>query len=326
MVFHRHGVVRRARHRDGALTAPARPGLTSLYPRSRAHARLLSDLTSDRNLPGAAPARPLAREGGPFASGRRCEVCPAGHTMMAEVLLLVAIGAVLVVGVWAVTRRQRLKLREQAWLPEELETATVEFAERVFYTKWPFRLFAKIDRAYKTPDGALVLTELKRRFNRQAYRSDVVELSAQKLAIERGARRTVAATGFVVVEHPATGERTPIPVTLLREDEIAALRQRYLLLLDGTVAPEKANDARLCRSCAYVDRCKPDVLRYDRASPTNGKPATVEHMEPSARKNQLSAAAGTGGRPARRRAIARNPGRPKTMARSSPGSGQSHKP
>jgi hypothetical protein len=95
----------------------------------------------------------------------------------------------------------------------------------------------------------------------------VVELSAQKLAIERGAKRRVAATGFVVVEHPATKQRTPIPVTLLPEDELTALRRRYQLLIDGTVTPDKVNDMRLCRSCAYVDRCQPDVLINQRATP-----------------------------------------------------------
>ena len=187
--------------------------------------------------------------------------------MMAMLCLLAAVGAILLVRVWVVTRQQRLKLREQSWLPEELKAASLEFAERVFYTRWPFRLYAKVDRAYRTPDGALVLTELKRRFKRQAYRSDVVELSAQKLAIERGAKRSVAATGFVVVEHPITKERTPIPVALLRKDEIAALRRRYQLLVDGTVTPDKANDVRVCQSCAYVDHCKPGVLLNHRASP-----------------------------------------------------------
>jgi hypothetical protein len=105
--------------------------------------------------------------------------------MLTMLCLLAAIGAILVVGVRVVIRQQRLKRREQAWLPEELKAASLEFAERVFYTRWPFRLYAKIDRAYRTPYGALVLTELKRRFERLAYQSDVVEPSAQKLANER---------------------------------------------------------------------------------------------------------------------------------------------
>ena len=245
--------------------------------------------------------------------------------MMAMLCLLAAVGAILLVGVWVVTRQQRLKLREQSWLPEELKAASLEFAERVFYTKWPFRLYAKIDRVYRTADGALVLTELKRRFKRQAYRSDVVELSAQKLAIERGAKRSVAATGFVVVEHPGTSERTPIRVTLLREDELTTLSRRYQLLVNGTVTPDKANDVRLCRSCAYVDRCKPDVLVNQRATPIHGKQATVQQMGSATSTNQLNATEATTGRPAPRPATARNPGRSKTKARSSPGSGQNHR-
>lgn len=181
--------------------------------------------------------------------------------MSAEVYLLVVIGAALAAAVWIAGLRQWLKVQERAWLPERLKGARLEFAEQLFHAERPFRLLAKIDRAYRTADGILVLTELKRRLHAQAYRSDVVELSAQKLAIERGARRSVAATGFVVVEHPATRQRTPIPVALLREDELVALRRRYESLIDGTLAPGKANDARLCRSCAYVDRCRPDILR-----------------------------------------------------------------
>jgi hypothetical protein len=84
--------------------------------------------------------------------------------MMAMLCLLAAVGAILLVGVWVVTRQQRLKLGEQGWLPTELKAASLEFAERVFYIRRPFRLYAKIDRAYRTPDGALVLAELKRRF------------------------------------------------------------------------------------------------------------------------------------------------------------------
>jgi CRISPR-associated exonuclease Cas4 len=246
--------------------------------------------------------------------------------MMAMLCLLAAVGAILLVGVWVVTRQQRLKLGEQAWLPEELKAASLEFAERVFYTRWPFRLYAKIDRAYRTPDGAIVLTELKRRFKRQAYQSDVVELSAQKLAIERGAGRRVAATGFVVVEHPGTSERTPILVTLLQGDDLTTLSRRYQLLVNGTATPDKANNVRLCRSCAYVDRCKPDVLLGHRASQINGEQATVQQMGSATPTKQLNATVATTGRPAPRRATVRNPGRSKTKARSSPGSGQSHTP
>lgn len=245
--------------------------------------------------------------------------------MRSALWLLAIAGAIALVGTWALTRRHRLKQEEQAWLPEELKTARLEFAERTFYTRWPFRLYAKIDRAYRTQDGSLVLTELKRRFRRQAYPSDVVELSAQKLAIERGARYRVAAKGFVVVEHPGTGERTPIAVTLLPEAEIVALGRRHRLLVDAIVAPDKLNDARLCRSCAYVDRCRPDAVRDPRTPPMNASPAIVRQVVASAQTIGISAAAATTARAARRQKTGRNPGRSTTRARNSPGSGQSHK-
>ena len=244
--------------------------------------------------------------------------------MIAALCLLVSVAAVLVATIGIVTRRQRLEIREQAWRPRELKNATVEFAERVFHARWPFRLYAKIDRAYKTSDGVLVLTELKRRFGRQAYASDVVELSAQKLAIERGARRSVAATGFVVIEHPASRERIPIRVSLLAESELVALRERYQLLVDGKAAPDKANDVRLCRSCAYVDRCKPYLLLNDRVPPNEKQAISQTKSSVAGRREQLNAAAVKAGPPARRRATARSPGKSKTKVRNSPGSGQSH--
>ena len=183
--------------------------------------------------------------------------------MIVEVCFFLTAGAVLAVALVLAWYRQRLQFRERSSLPEDLKDASVEFAERLFHTKRPFPLFAKIDRAYTAADGSLVLTELKRRFHPQAFRSDVVELSAQRLAIERGFGRRVSAQGFVVVEHPATGARTPISVSLLREPELVALRQRYQQLFVGAAVPQKANDVRLCRSCAYARSCKPEVLRND---------------------------------------------------------------
>jgi CRISPR/Cas system-associated exonuclease Cas4 (RecB family) len=168
--------------------------------------------------------------------------------------------AILVMCLWVGTRKAQIRRTEQAWLPEELRHARIEFAERHFYAKRPVRLIAKVDRVYKDERGTLFVTELKRRVKTQAYLSDVVELSAQKLAIERGGRRAVAEIGFVVIEHPVTQKRTPIRVRLLREHEIVPLAQRYVRLVDGGAIPDKANVAGLCRSCAYADRCRPEVL------------------------------------------------------------------
>ena len=59
--------------------------------------------------------------------------------MILALCLLAAAGAALVVSVCIAARRQRMKIRDRAWLPQELKTASLEFAERTFYTKWPLR-------------------------------------------------------------------------------------------------------------------------------------------------------------------------------------------
>ena len=238
--------------------------------------------------------------------------------MIVEVCFFLTAGAVLAVALVLAWYRQRLQFRERSSLPEDLKDASVEFAERLFHTKRPFPLFAKIDRAYTTADGQLVLTELKRRFRPMAFRSDVVELSAQRLAIERGFGRRVSSQGFVVVEHPATRERTPIPVALLREPELVALRQRYQQLVVGAAVPQKANDVRLCRSCAYASSCKPQILRNDSGTAVKESEAASRVIRFTPDLDPLSAAGARDGRPARRRATGRSLGKSKTRARKSP--------
>jgi hypothetical protein len=101
--------------------------------------------------------------------------------MTAVLCRLAAVGALLLVGKWIVTRQQRLTLREQSWLPEELKTASLEFAERVFYTGRPFRLYAKIDRAYRTRKGHRRKLRHHQRPWLQAQHSDSDECAVQCL-------------------------------------------------------------------------------------------------------------------------------------------------
>jgi CRISPR-associated exonuclease Cas4 len=196
-----------------------------------------------------------------LAPGR--ETLPAGGQeggLMVGVILALATCGVVLFGAWHVRRAWRLRAREMAWRPRALRNASIEYAEKTFFTDRPFRLVAKIDRAYQSREFGLVLTELKRRRKARVYLSDLVELSAQKVAIERSTRRRVADFAYVVVENPATDARTPIGVKLLSEQHVASLARRHLELMEGRTSPRKANLPGLCSSCAYVDRCGPDVL------------------------------------------------------------------
>ena len=184
--------------------------------------------------------------------------------IIAGVIVALVLCATVAAGVWAVARERGTRVHEQTWRPGPLRNASIEYAEKTFFTARPVRLVARVDRAYRTQDAVLVLTELKRRRQPRVYLSDVVELSAQRVAIERSMKRRVADAGYVVVERPGTGQRTPIGVKLLSEGQVTALARRYFDLIVGMAAPRKADVLGLCNSCPYAERCKPRVLQRSR--------------------------------------------------------------
>lgn len=179
--------------------------------------------------------------------------------MSAMSIVAIVLCLIFVIALARAVRRSALRSHEYAWRPEALKHAPIAYAEKQFFTRQPFPLVAKIDRAYRTGDG-LVLVELKRRRRRRAYTSDTVELSAQKLAIERSTGETVVGA-YVVVEHPETLARTAIEVPLLVEAGVVELGKRHAKVMQGKIRPEKANRIALCRACAYAQRCDPVVLR-----------------------------------------------------------------
>lgn len=195
----------------------------------------------------------------PARGSRRIGVDTGEDRVSATSIVVVILCLVLLIGLSRLLRRSALRTIEYRWRPQALEHASIAYAEQKFFTKKPFPLVAKIDRAYRTGDG-LVLVELKRRWRRRAYTSDTVELSAQKVAIERSTGETVAGA-YVVVEHPETLVRTAIEVPLLVEAGVVELARRHAKVMQGKIRPEKANRIALCSACAYADQCRPDVLR-----------------------------------------------------------------
>ena len=62
--------------------------------------------------------------------------------MIAEVCFFLIVVAVVAAALGLAWHRRRLRFRERS----SLKGAEIEFAERLFHTKRPFPLFAKIDR------------------------------------------------------------------------------------------------------------------------------------------------------------------------------------
>ena len=159
---------------------------------------------------------------------------------------------------WKMARRWRARVSEEKWRPQELQHARLAFAEKTFKTWRPIRLIARADRGYRL-NGELHLAEFKTRARGAAYSSDVIELSAQRLAIEKSTGDRVSEIGYVLVQNPL-GKRTSVhKVRLLPRTDVIALAKRREAILNGRIVPKYTSSQQLCSQCAYRAECKPDV-------------------------------------------------------------------
>ncbi len=167
--------------------------------------------------------------------------------MSGSVLIIVILAILL--GWWLWRQGQ-----EDAWMPSELRRGELVHAEKLFRAPGPVALTAKVDRAYRVKGQALVLVELKTRRIDRPYRSDVIELSAQRVAIMRQTGEAVSMHAYVVVQ-TGTGKRTAHRVKLLSAEEVDALVDRREAILEGSVQPRGACVRNLCRQCGFEKEC-----------------------------------------------------------------------
>ncbi|MDR1461538.1 MAG: PD-(D/E)XK nuclease family protein [Azoarcus sp.] len=140
--------------------------------------------------------------------------------------------------------------RKRGWMPRELRDAELAYAEKLFKAPGPVVLSAKVDRAYRKRDGAIVLMELKTRRRLRSYPSDVIELSAQRVALVGQTGESVELHAYVVVQE-LSGQRFVQRVDLLDEAAVRKLVERREAILDGDLQPKRAGSSALCRGCAY---------------------------------------------------------------------------
>lgn len=145
----------------------------------------------------------------------------------------------------------------EEYLPPELRGTRLVYAERLFRSPGPVLISAKVDRVYRNAKGALVLVELKTREVYRAYRSDVVELSAQRVALMAQTGESVADYAYVFTERP-DGHRTGChQVRLIEPVELIALVERREKLLAGKAEPQSTCAPGMCQKCAFVRPCDP---------------------------------------------------------------------
>lgn len=167
----------------------------------------------------------------------------------------VIVGLVLALAVWLA----RLWMRghasgERASRPRELANAELIYTEKLFRIRDPIRLVAKVDRVYRLPRGSLVLVELKTRGQDRPYLSDIIQLSAQRLAIEVQTGEMVEPYAFVSVLGPSRKTHSH-KVRLLDAAAVVDLHRRRQAILLSQVSPAYASTESACRGCALRSRC-----------------------------------------------------------------------
>ena len=168
-------------------------------------------------------------------------------------LLVAVIAAVAILLSMAVQRARRRAHRADRWMPEGLGEASLAYVERTFCSEGPRHVVARMDRAYRSPRGLITLVELKTRAEDRVYASDVIEISAQRLALSSETGEEVVPFAFVVVE--SSSGRTSERVKLMSADQVRKLVDRRHDLLEGRLVPRPPVHARLCRKCTHRDRC-----------------------------------------------------------------------
>jgi CRISPR-associated exonuclease Cas4 len=147
-------------------------------------------------------------------------------------------------------------LAERALRPEGLRDAELVHVEKQFRISQPLGLAAKIDRAYRMPSGLIVLVELKTRWVNRPFLSDVIQLSAQRMAVQGQTGQAVASYGYVMVKSP-TGRAMPTAhrVDLMSDEQVVDLVRRREAILAGRVPPHWPLTRRTCLKCAFRTHC-----------------------------------------------------------------------
>jgi len=168
-----------------------------------------------------------------------------------------AIGGAIALGMLLHLRKRQAGGVERRSRPAALRDAELVHVEKTFRMTSPVLIAAKLDRAYRLPSGQLVLVELKTRWNGGPNLSDVIQLSAQRVALSAATGQTVAAEAFVLIERPGA-RRSPVAhrVDLLSADQVIALVRRREAILADRIPPRYTEEVGHCQSCAFRSQCE----------------------------------------------------------------------
>jgi len=155
----------------------------------------------------------------------------------------------------SIASANRIKTYKPLQSLSELAGSHLVFAEQLFVIRIPLKLAVRVDRVYDN-GRCLTLLELKTRLTREIYPADVIELSAQRLAMQHSTKREVADYAYVLLLHPFLRTQTLRQVKLFSEETVVAMARRRQRLLDGLTAPTMTTVHTRCNRCEYRYECK----------------------------------------------------------------------
>lgn len=156
--------------------------------------------------------------------------------------------------------RTEYDLGERSRMPSELATATLVVSEKnLGATVAGSRIAVRPDQVYRTLEGRVVTVETKTRARVTTYKSDIIEMSLQALAMEDLYPGQVAPYGYVrvIIRRQGGGTAPPmyVRVNLMSRDKIEALYWRYQGIVDGSIQPTCNPSRAACARCSHRTVC-----------------------------------------------------------------------
>lgn len=173
------------------------------------------------------------------------------ESMWPWVLLL----AVALAVAWHLVRRHRARVAERRDRPAGLRDADLICVEAQFRAKSRWPIVARVDRAYRLPTGLVVLVELKTRSAPTVRTSDVIQLSAQRVAVEDELRVQVSDEAFVIFPGRHSAPPTARAVRLMSRAQVEAIAARRRRLIDGLDRPRWPDSEHVCHGCGQRAAC-----------------------------------------------------------------------
>ena len=155
--------------------------------------------------------------------------------------------------------RRRARLAEWRQRPDALRDAQLLSVEAEYRSKGARPIVARVDRAYRLPSGRVTLMELKTRSTVAVLPSDVIQLSAQRIALEDELGLPVTDEAFVLIPARAPAPFAVRAVQLMSRTAIDALVERRWRLMDGLEVPRWPERENVCHRCGQRTACRDAV-------------------------------------------------------------------